>query len=194
MHSTSSPAVAASSASLPDRVERAAEVAIFLARRGRQEILVVHRCPRLGSFWHAISGAVEAGESVEGAAVRELCEETGLDATETLPLCTRTEFSYRLRQPPWPMRKSVRVCCFLLDVPDAFEPTLDWEHDDHRWIPTELAPLQLRWPTLRGALLALLSLADGAGAGRSSTAERSQRPASLGAQARFGDGPDVALG
>jgi 8-oxo-dGTP pyrophosphatase MutT (NUDIX family) len=146
------------------RVERPREVAIFLARRRRQEILVVHRCPTLGSFWHAISGAIETGESVEEAAIRELREETGLDATETLPLCMRTEFSYRLKQSPRRAGKSVRVCCFLLDAPDDFEPKLNWEHDEHRWIATNLAPAYLKWASLRGALLALLHLsaADGA--------------------------------
>jgi 8-oxo-dGTP pyrophosphatase MutT (NUDIX family) len=146
------------------RVERPREVAIFLARRRRQEILVVHRCPTLGSFWHAISGAIETGESVEEAAIRELREETGLDATETLPLCMRTEFSYRLKQSPRRAGKSVRVCCFLLDAPDDFEPKLNWEHDEHRWLATNLAPAYLKWASLRGALLALLHLsaADGA--------------------------------
>lgn len=154
------------------RVERAAEVAIFLARRGRQEILVVHRCPTLGSFWHAISGAIETGESVEAAAIRELREETGLDATETLPLCLRTKFSYRLNQSPRRAGKSVRVCCFLLEVPDDFEPKLNWEHDEHRWIATNLAPAYVKWPSLRRALLAVLRLSDGDGAGPSSRAEK----------------------
>ncbi|MDX6451890.1 MAG: lipoyl(octanoyl) transferase [Gaiellaceae bacterium] len=154
------------------RVERAAEVAIFLARRRRQEILVVHRCPTLGSFWHAISGAIETGEGVDEAAIRELREETGLDATETLPLCMRTEFSYRLNQSPRRAGKRVRVCCFLLDVPDDFEPKLNWEHDEHRWLATNLAPAYLKWPSLRGALCAVLRLSDGDGARPSSRAEK----------------------
>ena len=57
---------------------REAEVAVFLARRGRTEILVVRRCAELGGYWHTIAGGIEAGESPDEAARRELHEESGL--------------------------------------------------------------------------------------------------------------------
>ena len=144
----------------PRPAGQVAEVAIFLARHRRQEILVLHRCPDLGSYWHAVSGTIEEGESVEAAAIRELREETGLDASDRLPRCPRTEFSYRLPQPSRAVGNDVRVCCFLLDVPDQFEPKLNWEHDTHWWVTPNQAPAELKWPSLRKALRVLLSNAD----------------------------------
>jgi 8-oxo-dGTP pyrophosphatase MutT (NUDIX family) len=51
----------------------------------------------------------------------------------------------------------VRVHCFVADAPDDWEPTLDWEHDDHRWCPPDEAAAALRWPDTADALRTLLT-------------------------------------
>jgi len=55
---------------------------IVFVRRG-DEVLVVHRSPAQGAYWHSVSGGVEDGETDAEAAVRELREETGLEARLT---------------------------------------------------------------------------------------------------------------
>ena len=55
-----------------------AEVAIFVTRRRGQEVLLLLRMPSGGGYWHVVAGAIEAGETPQEAAKRELWEETGL--------------------------------------------------------------------------------------------------------------------
>jgi 8-oxo-dGTP pyrophosphatase MutT (NUDIX family) len=110
---------------------RTQEVLIVVRRRG--EFLVVHRSPENDAYWHQIAGGVEDGETFAEAAVRELREETGLEAP-VQPL--DAPFTY----------ESVHVEAFLVDAPADWEPTLDWEHDEYRWLPREEAAELLHWP------------------------------------------------
>ena len=105
---------------------------LIVVRRG-DDFLVVHRSPKNDAYWHQIAGGVEAGETFAEAAVRELREETGLEAA-VRPL--DAPFHY----------ESVHVEAFIVDVPPDWEPTLDWEHDEYRWLPREEAAELLFWP------------------------------------------------
>lgn len=110
---------------------RTQEVLIVI-RRGN-EFLVVHRSPENDAYWHQIAGGVEEGETFAEAAVRELREETGLEVgVEPLD----SPFQY----------EDIRVETFIVDVPADWEPKLDWEHDDYRWLPREEAAELLFWP------------------------------------------------
>ncbi len=137
------------------------EVALFVTRDGGREVLVVHRSPAQGSYWHVVAGGVEPGESALEAARRELLEETGLVA-EPEEGVDVTEYVYRLdeEQPaePGPDAVAVDVRCFRVAAPDAWEPTLDWEHDGHRWCTPAEAVELLRWPETRAALERLFGL------------------------------------
>lgn len=105
---------------------------LIVVRRGN-DVLVVHRSPENDAYWHQIAGGVEDGETFAEAAARELREETGLDA-DVQPL--DAAFQY----------ESVRVESFIVEAPADWEPTLDWEHDDYRWLPREEAADLLFWP------------------------------------------------
>jgi 8-oxo-dGTP pyrophosphatase MutT (NUDIX family) len=132
------------------------EVAIFVLRHDRSEVLVVHRSPDLGGYWHTIAGGVEAGEALPDAAARELLEETALRVAVHE---TGIAFHYPLTEEP-PERRAryapditaVRVSCFVADAPDGWEPTLDHEHDDYRWVAADDAPDALFWPDVADAL------------------------------------------
>ena len=104
---------------------------IVVRRAG--EFLAVHRSPENGGYWHQISGGVEAGELPADAAVRELREETGL---EVVPQPLDLSFVYT----------GMHVDCFVADAPDGWEPRLDWEHDEYRWLSAADAADLMQWP------------------------------------------------
>jgi 8-oxo-dGTP pyrophosphatase MutT (NUDIX family) len=139
------------------------EVAVFVTRRNRSEVLVVHRSPPQGAYWHTIAGGVEPGETPAEAARRELWEETGLRLEALGPRVAVTELMYSLSEEPAARRAlyepgvvEVHVDCFIVDADDDWEPTLDWEHDDYRWTDAAEAPGLLRWPDTAAALQRLL--------------------------------------
>ena len=111
-------------------------------RRG-DEFLVAHRSPDGGGYWHTIAGGVEPGETFDVAARRELREETGLAASELQPL---GEFAYT--REPWESEPGLRVHveCFLALAEPGWEPELNEEHDEYRWLPREEAAELLFWP------------------------------------------------
>jgi 8-oxo-dGTP pyrophosphatase MutT (NUDIX family) len=134
------------------------EGAIFVTRRQRTQVLIVHRSPIQGSYWHVVAGGVEPGETAEHAAARELEEETGLDAPVVAPK-EIVAYVYSLTEEPADRRAAydpsvaeVTVTCFIADAPDDWEPELDWEHDGHRWCSPEEAATTLRWPETARAL------------------------------------------
>ena len=111
-------------------------------RRG-DEFLVALRSPSSGGYWHTIAGGVEPGEAFHVAALRELWEETGLEASELQRL---GEFGY-VRE-SWEEEPGLRVHveAFLVDVEPGWEPQLNHEHDGYRWLSREDAADLLFWP------------------------------------------------
>jgi len=128
---------------------------VFVLVRRDDEYLILHRSPRQGAYWHCVAGGVEEGETYAEAAGRELREETGLDAK--LVDLSRP-YDYDLEE--WEARfergaESIHVECFLAEAPPAWEPELDWEHDDYRWCPLAEGAELLFWPEPREVLLSL---------------------------------------
>ncbi len=120
-------------------------------RRG-DEFLVAHRSPESGGYWHTIAGKVEDGEEPDAAAVRKLREETEL-VTESLE--TIGEFAY-IRE-NWESEPGLRVHvkAFLVDVELGWEPVLNEEHDEYRWLRRDDAAALLFWPEPAQLLRAL---------------------------------------
>ena len=119
------------------------EVAVFIRRGDR--FLVMHRA--LDRYWHVVAGVVETGETFAAAARRELREETGLDAEVTdleMPqsYAVPTEMSAEYGSGV----EAVAVQNFGIVVPGDWEPVLNEEHDDYRWLGLADAIAIVRWP------------------------------------------------
>ena len=144
------------------KVRTGLEVAVFVTRTAGSEVLIVHRSPEQGGYWHVVAGGVEPGETVAEAAERELREETGLSAKPAagVEVCEYvdplTEEPANRRNQYDPSVAEVEVTCFHVTAPDEWEPRLDWEHDDHRWCAPREAFALLRWPATARALRTLL--------------------------------------
>jgi dATP pyrophosphohydrolase len=131
-------------------MRRPFEVLVFLHRPGPrdEEFLVLHRVD--GGYWHGLSGGIEDDETAFEAAVREVHEETALAVGEALRP-TGLAFSYSLLEEPERLAAfpagtaDIHVTCFEARVEPGWEPTLNEEHDAHRWCPLDEAVALYRW-------------------------------------------------
>lgn len=128
---------------------RPVEVAVAVRRPG-DEYLVLLRSPEKLGYWALVSGGVEWGEAPVAAAARELREETGLVAN---PVALGDPLGYDLADDPAPVRarfpagtERIVVWPFIADAPAGWEPTLDHEHVEARWLPPEEAIALLAYP------------------------------------------------
>jgi len=121
-----------------------------------REYLVVLRSPQKLGYWHLVAGGVDWGEEPAAAAQRELFEETGL-AAPVVPLGETLDSalsgdpeSVRERFPAGTER--IVVWPFVADAPAGWEPTLDDEHVEARWLSADQAIALLFYPEPREAI------------------------------------------
>ena len=102
--------------------------------------------------WQSVTGSQEAGETLQATAVRELMEETGLDAAAfggVVDWQQRNVYEifprWRHRYPPGTTHNTEHV--FGLEVPSPLAVTLNpQEHVGYEWLPwNEAAPKCFSW-------------------------------------------------
>ena len=115
---------------------------------------MLHRA--IDDYWHVVAGVVEDGETFAEAAVRELREETGLDAPV---VDVRMPQGYRV---PDEMRSEyltgvdqVAIENFTVEVPMGWEPVLNEEHDYYKWLTRDDAVAIAHWPETKEVLAAV---------------------------------------
>ena len=137
---------------------RPEEVAVVVRRPGANgvEYLVLLRSPEKLGYWHLVAGGVEWGETPAAAAARELAEETALRA-EPAPL--DGPLTYDLAGDPEAVRERfpvgterIVVWAYVADAPAGWEPALDEEHVEHRWLTADDAVGLLHYPEPREAV------------------------------------------
>jgi 8-oxo-dGTP pyrophosphatase MutT (NUDIX family) len=112
------------------------------------EYLLLRRVPGRGGFWQGITGGVEAGEELAGAAVRELAEEAGLvpSALEQIDCSYTLSMQDEWRELYAAGVEEIVEYVFLALVDRQQEPALSWEHDAWQWCSLEEALGLLSYP------------------------------------------------
>jgi lipoyl(octanoyl) transferase len=121
---------------------------------GEGRVLLLHRKPERGRFWQPITGTIEAGESMEAAAIREIIEETGHPGSPE-PLSLEQSFmiesQYLSARYGTPVMAHEIVYTATLDpaLPIALDAT---EHDGFGWFTFAEAYEKIQWTDDREAL------------------------------------------
>ncbi|UCE39154.1 MAG: NUDIX domain-containing protein [Thermoplasmata archaeon] len=103
------------------------------------KILVLRRSDEVGTYqgrWACVSGYVEVGETADKTALREISEEIGLK---------RDDYEFRRKGKVLHARDKTMLWAihpFLFETKKQ-NITLDWEHEEYKWIlPKEIAELE----------------------------------------------------
>lgn len=149
---------------MPQVVANMVDVYIFRRRGGSIELLQMCRADgSLAGTWHPVMGQLEAGETAVQAAVREMGEEAGLAKGAGLLRMWALEQVH----PYFLARRDTIVLSarFAAEVGADWEPRMNEEHTDRRWVAADEASKWFMWPGQRAAVqevLGLLAAGNGA--------------------------------
>ena len=138
---------------------------LVLIHNLNREVLLIERADR-PDFWQSVTGSLDSpSESLEGAAVREVAEETGIKvqtlpkgALKNLQHCVEYEIypKWRHRYPPDVDRNTEHW--FALEVPVGIAVQLaPREHLNYVWLPFEEAAQKCFSQSNRDAILKFFS-------------------------------------
>ncbi len=124
---------------------QAKQVHIYLYKelaKGKFEYAIFQRSDN-ALWWQGISGGLEAGESIEEAARREIFEEAGIHVTGPLSrldtICSLPAYIFQARdREHWPENLYV-VPLYFFAVAYEGPIRLSEEHSDVKWLPYEEA-------------------------------------------------------
>lgn len=122
------------------------------------ELLLLKTTPEpwCDSVWYVITGGIEAGETVEIAAERELFEETGMKDIKRVT----TKSVFYIYKDQRSNKKAIEQLV-LVEVGGSDEITLDKEHTEYKWVGKEEFVEEIDWfghkEKLKRLLMDLLS-------------------------------------
>lgn len=111
------------------------------------QVLLLERADKPG-FWQSVTGSLEEGESTRNAAIREVKEETGLDAGHYGFADWHMHYVYEI-YPHWRHRYEPGVTqntehLFGLELPEALPVTLEpREHLRYQWVDWRKAAIRV---------------------------------------------------
>jgi ADP-ribose pyrophosphatase YjhB (NUDIX family) len=132
----------------PAEVVQAAGGLVVRRQSGQLQVVVIHRPEQ--SDWSFPKGKLEEGETFEGAAQREVREETGM-ACRLLRFIGHTEYTDRKGRP--------KVVAYWVMAPEQGTFALNEEVDQLRWLDLDSAAHLLTYERDR-ELLAVVTAAD----------------------------------
>ncbi|MDQ6738400.1 MAG: Flp pilus assembly complex ATPase component TadA, partial [Gemmatimonadota bacterium] len=100
---------------------------------------------RSSGAWEAVHGHIEADETPEAAALRELAEETGLVAQRLYTITVHSFYLPKLSR----VELAIVFCAF---VDSGSLVTLGDEHAEYAWLPMNAAATRFTWPRATQAL------------------------------------------
>ena len=123
------------------------EVFVIKHNAGDWRVLVLQRAPdgKRPNSWETVYGKIDASEKPEKAALRELAEETGLEAKA---LYNVTVSSFYLHE-----SRTIQMCItFAAFVADDCVVELGEEHQKFEWLTVDGACDRFTWPREAHAL------------------------------------------
>lgn len=123
--------------------EFAAGIVVYHRSQDQAEYLLLHY---QAGHWDLAKGHVEAGETNEQAAHRELLEETGL--TATLIPDFKKSFNYWLNH-YITQKRIFKTVTFFAGETNSKKIILSDEHQDYKWLPYQEAMKQLTYDNAR---------------------------------------------
>jgi len=133
---------------------------VFRPAGAGYEVALIRVARADGDAWAIPKGWVEKGEDLEQTAVREVREETGLDAKVLRKL---GEITYEFYSKADRSRIVKTVHLFLMEWLDGDTADHDDEVEEVRWFPLEDALLTLTYKNEREMLEKAMSLIQGGG-------------------------------
>jgi dihydroneopterin triphosphate diphosphatase len=118
---------------------------------GALELLLLRRSAGriLPGLWQGVSGSLEPGERVVEGALRELREETGIDAAAVEAFYDLDQVN-QFHEPTVDGILSAAV--FAVRIRPGVEATLSHEHDLARWLSPDDALALVVWPAYRESI------------------------------------------